>query len=98
MENRSDLKAALSDLANDSRTCDLSRRDLLAGASALGAMVLAAQAAHAGSQPGDLRQSVLGANPSCGFRCPVPTSWLTLTSRGARGQPCTLLPAFEPWL
>jgi pimeloyl-ACP methyl ester carboxylesterase len=42
METRSDLKAAFSDLANDGRTRDLSRRDLLAGASALGAMVLAA--------------------------------------------------------
>ena len=48
MENRSDLKAALSDVANDRRTRDLSRRDLLAGASALGAMVLAAaRPAHA---------------------------------------------------
>jgi pimeloyl-ACP methyl ester carboxylesterase len=42
METRSDLKPALTDVANDSRTRDLSRRDLLAGASALGAMVLAA--------------------------------------------------------
>src|SRR4051794_933343 len=48
METRSDLKTASSDLANDSRTRDLSRRELLAGASALGAMVLAAAApAHA---------------------------------------------------
>ena len=44
MENLSDLKAALSDLANDRQTRDLSRRDLLAGASALGAMALASAA------------------------------------------------------
>ena len=44
MENLSDLKAASLDLANDRQTRDLSRRDLLAGASALGAMVLASAA------------------------------------------------------
>jgi pimeloyl-ACP methyl ester carboxylesterase len=44
MENLSDLKAALLALANDSQTRDLSRRGLLARASALGAMALASAA------------------------------------------------------
>src|SRR5204862_593211 len=41
MEDRSDLNTASSDLANDSRSRDLSRRDLLRGASVLGAIAVA---------------------------------------------------------
>ena len=44
MENLSDLKAALLGLANDRPTRDFSRRDLLTGASVLGAMALGSAA------------------------------------------------------
>src|SRR4051812_6912095 len=44
MRNMSDLKATFLDLSNDSQTRDLSRRDLLARASFLGAIALTSTA------------------------------------------------------
>src|SRR5262245_12481324 len=99
MENLADPNAASSDLADDNQTCDLSRRSLLARASALGAMALAAAApAEAGmtsqatyAQAGPYGGSTLPAGVRVRLVPDVNGLTVNMIEAGTPGRPLVLL-------